>query len=317
MTLDNPLVPFLQAQGVLIVDGGLATLLETHGHDLGDHLWSARLLRDNPEAIYRAHQTYLAAGADCIISASYQATIDGFMRAGMGQAEAEELLRGAVILARRARDDFWAVSHNRAGRLRPLVAASVGPYGAYLADGSEYSGTYGLDGDQLFAFHRARWRLLAAAGPDLMACETIPSLVEAQALARLFPETPALPAWVSFSCCDDAHLCDGTPLAEAVALLDPLLQVVALGINCTAPSFIPALIMAARTATDKPVIVYPNSGERYDVSRRVWLGQSSPDDFGMLALAWQAAGATLIGGCCRTGPAHVRALRSALSGEMR
>lgn len=309
---DNPLTPFLRRQGALILDGGLATLLEARGHDLSDHLWSARLLRDDPGAIRAAHRDYLEAGADCIISASYQATVAGFMRLGLGRAEAIALLQSAVTLAREARDAFWQRQQGAAGRLRPLVAASVGPYGAYLADGSEYRGDYGLDEEALLDFHRERWRLLAAAGPELMACETIPSLVETRALAHLIAESEEMPVWVSFSCRDEAHLSDGAPLADAVAAVAGLPQLVATGINCTAPRYIPALIAAARAVTGKPILVYPNSGERYDVTRRAWLGQSEPAAFGELSRVWQAAGASLIGGCCRTGPEHVRAIRAHL-----
>ncbi|MDT8305017.1 MAG: homocysteine S-methyltransferase [Anaerolineae bacterium] len=308
----NPLTPFLERQGMLILDGGLATLLEQRGHDLGDHLWSARLLRDDPQAIRAAHLDYLEAGADCIITASYQGTIAGFERLGMLRERARELLQLAVRLAQEARDTFWRQVEAETARLRPLVAASVGPYGAYLADGSEYSGAYGLDEDALVAFHRERWHLLAGAGPDLMACETIPSGMEAKALAVLIPETPAMPAWVSFSCRDEADLNDGTPLVEATARVAALPQVVAIGINCTAPRFIPSLIRAARSVTDKPILVYPNSGETYDANRRIWVGESEPERFGALSESWRAAGARLIGGCCRTGPEHVRAIRTHL-----
>lgn len=310
--IENPLTPFLERQGALILDGGLATLLEAQGHDLSNHLWSARLLRDDPQAIVAAHTDYLEAGADCIISASYQATIPGFMRTGLSREEAFTLLQRAVALARQARDAFWQTAEPRGGRLRPLVAASVGPYGAYLADGAEYTGAYGLHAGALLDFHRERYHLLVAAGPDLMACETIPSGVEAEALSRLLPESPSMPAWVSFSCRDEAHLSDGTPLAQAVALLAPLEQVVAIGVNCTPPRFIPALIRVARLVTDKPLLVYPNSGETYDVTRRLWLGQSEPEAFGVLSERWRDAGASLIGGCCRTGPEHVHAIRTHL-----
>ncbi len=313
--IGNPLTPFLQQQGALILDGGLATLLEARGHDLRDHLWSARLLRDDPQAIVAAHADYLEAGADCIISASYQATIPGFMRTGLSWDEAAALLQRAVALARQARDAFWQRAEPRGDRLHPLVAASVGPYGAYLADGSEYTGAYDLDADALLAFHRERWHLLAQAGPDLLACETIPSGVEAQALARLLPETPSMPVWASFSCRDEAHLSDGTPLAQVVRLLAPLPQIVAIGVNCTAPRFIPPLMRLARALTDKPLLVYPNSGESYDPARRVWLGQSEPQEFGRLSAQWRAAGASLIGGCCRTTPEHVRAIRAHLLGQ--
>jgi homocysteine S-methyltransferase len=235
----------------------------------------------------------------------------------MSRQDAVALLQRSVALARQARDAFWQEAGPSGQRLRPLVAASVGPYGAYLADGSEYTGAYDLDEVALFDFHRERWHVLADSGPDLMACETIPSGVEAQALARLLPERPAIPAWVSFSCRDEAHLSDGTPLAAVVALVAALEQVVAVGINCTAPRFIPSLIREARTVTSKPVLVYPNSGETYDAVRRLWVGLSEPQEFGELSERWRAAGASLIGGCCRTGPDHVRAIRRRLLGSQR
>lgn len=305
----DPLRPFLERQGFLIVDGGLATELEARGYDLRDALWSARLLRDDPEAIRQVHLDYLRAGADVIISASYQATLPGFMRRGMSEMEAEALIRRSVALAREARDTFWAVEDNRRGRLRPLVAASVGPYGAYLADGSEYTGDYGLDEEQLLTFHRRRWHLLAESGPDVMACETIPSALEARALARLAPETPQMAAWFSFSCQDGRHLNDGSLFAESVRPLNDVEQVAAVGVNCTAPRYIPELAAAARAVTDKPIVVYPNSGEQYDVEERVWRGESAPADFAEQSRRWRTAGAALVGGCCRTGPRHIEAIR--------
>ncbi|HZD10243.1 MAG TPA: homocysteine S-methyltransferase, partial [Candidatus Binatia bacterium] len=209
-----------------------------------------------------------------------------------------------------AREEFWSQPTNRIGRLRPIVAASVGPYGAFLADGSEYRGSYGLDEDELFDFHRPRWHLLAGCAPDLMACETIPSASEARALARLMSETPQVPSWISFTCRDERHLSDGTPVYELVARLEEVPQLVAVGINCTAPRFIPELVREVRRATRKPVVVYPNSGERWDAARRRWIGLSVPEDFADQSLAWRAAGATLVGGCCRTGPRHVSEIRN-------
>lgn len=311
--MNDPLQPFLEKQGVLLLDGGLATELEARGCDLSDELWSARLLRDAPEAIRRLHLDYLEAGADCIISASYQATIPGFMRQGMTADEAASLIGRSVRLAQEAVTQFWSERANRRGRLRPLVAASVGPYGAFLADGSEYSGRYGLTEEELVAFHRRRWHILADSAPALLACETIPSAPEARALARLLTETPEMPVWFSFSCRDGQHISDGTPLAEAVVPLSDLSQVVALGVNCTAPRYIPALIGAARTATAKPIVVYPNSGETYDVQQRVWCGPSPPGDLAQKSARWRSAGAALLGGCCRTGPAHIRQMRVVLT----
>jgi homocysteine S-methyltransferase len=295
---ESPLDLFLEQQGYLILDGGLATELEARGYDLNDALWSARLLADEPEAIRQVHLDYLRAGADVIITASYQATIPAFRARGLTETEAIELLQRSVALGRTARDEFWAATSRHAGRLRPLVAASVGPYGAYLADGSEYTGAYGL--------------ILAESGPDLFACETIPSAVEARALARLLPETPEMVAWFSFTGRDEARISDGTPFATVVRALDPFSQVAAVGINCTPPRFIPGLVAAARHETEKPIVVYPNSGETYDAERKVWLGLSIPDDFASQSAQWRAVGANLIGGCCRTGPAHIRQVRQTI-----
>jgi S-methylmethionine-dependent homocysteine/selenocysteine methylase len=206
----------------VVLDGGLATALESHGQDLADPLWSARVLLEAPDLVRRVHMDYLAAGADCIATVTYQATFEGFTRRGLTDAEAGEAFHLAVRLALEARDDFWSEAGNRQGRLRPLVAASVGPYGAFLADGSEYTGAYDLDEAGLTAFHRRRWNLLAGSGVDLLACETIPSLVEARALLGLLSETAGRWAWLSFQCRDEARLADGTPLVEAVrALLFP------------------------------------------------------------------------------------------------
>jgi homocysteine S-methyltransferase len=307
--LNNPLLPFLTNNGTLVLDGGLATELERYGFDLGDELWSARLLKDAPEAIRRVHLDYLAAGADCIISASYQATIAGFMGRGMSEGEAIDLINLSVQIAGEARDGFWAEDGNRLGRIRPIVAASVGPYGATLADGSEYTGNYDLDTAGLYEFHRHRWQILARSSADILACETIPSYPESKALARLLAETPERAAWFSFSCQDGQHIADGTPLVDCVRSLNALHQVAAVGINCTAPRHIPGLLAAIREATDKPIVVYPNSGERYDADNKRWLGESIPSEFGTYSREWRKMGATLIGGCCRTGPAHIRQIR--------
>lgn len=304
--MKDPIRPFLDNQGVLILDGGLASELEVRGYDLRDKLWSASLLLDEPAAIKEVHLAYLKAGADCIISASYQATIPGFMARGMDETEAEELLRLSVRLALEARDAFWADSAQRVGRLKPIVAASVGPYGAFLADGSEYTGDYLLDADQLEGWHRQRWHILAQCGPDIMACETIPSYQEALALRRLMAETENSAAWCSFSCRDGKHISDGTPLSRCIELFEHEDQVVASGINCTPPRFIPSLIAEARRVSSKPIIVYPNSGEQYDAVSGTWTGLSSAAEFGTFSREWRKDGAALIGGCCRTGPAHVQ-----------
>lgn len=302
----NPILPFLQKQGALILDGGLATELERKGYNLGDALWSARLLADKPDAIRQVHLDYYWAGADCCTGASYQATIPGFVGRGMTPEAARDLIRLSVQLVIEARDAFWAVEQNHVRRLRPIVAASVGPYGAYLADGSEYTGDYDLDEAGLTDFHRERWVILASTGADILACETIPSFAEARSLVALLDATPGAWAWFSFSCRDGEHISDGTPIAECAAFLAEHERVAAIGINCTPPRFIPDLIRAVSAAADKPIIVYPNSGETFDPVAKRWLGESVPSEFGTYSREWRKLGAGLIGGCCRTTPAHIR-----------
>jgi len=311
----SPIEPFLAAQGGMILDGGLATELEARGHDLSDELWSARLLADDPEAIRRVHLDYLAAGADCLTAASYQATIEGFQRAGRSEREAVALLESAVELARSARDEFWADESRRSGRLRPLVAASVGPYGAALADGSEYTGEYDLDESALREFHRRRFALLAAGGADLLACETIPSAVESRALASLLAEHPRTWAWMSFSCRDARSLRDGSDFAATLAELDALPNLAAVGVNCTAPEHVAGLVERAATVTAKPIVVYPNSGEKYDIGSHGWRPAAVSIDLAAAAPTWRHLGARLVGGCCRVGPGEITAIRCALLGD--
>jgi len=314
-TYPSLLSPFLETQGIAILDGGLATELDAQGFDLNDELWSAKVLLEQPDSVRRLHLGYLLAGADCIASASYQATIEGFVRRGLAEDEAGELLRRSVHLALEAREEFWSDPENRVARLKPLVAASIGPYGAYLADGSEFRGDYGLNEDALVDFHRSRWRLLASSGADLLACETIPSRHEARALRRLLEQTPATQAWFSFSCQDEQRLSDGSRLAEVIAELDDCQQILAIGVNCTAPRHISGLIRAASGATSKPIVVYPNAGEGWDANTKMWIPveQSSPT-LVSACREWADLGARLIGGCCRTTPADIRQVRRILLG---
>ncbi|MUL40536.1 homocysteine S-methyltransferase [Streptomonospora sp. PA3] len=294
----------LPAGRTLVLDGGLATRLEDFGCDLGDELWSARLLHDDPAVIRRAHRDFFAAGADVAITASYQAGVPAFTARGFTRAEARALIARSVELAAQARDEAGG----------GIVAASIGPYGAALADGSEYTGDYGPAAgadaaDFLADWHRERWHLLAESGADLLACETIPSYAEARALLGLLEETPGVRAWFSFSCADGERISDGTPLAECAALLAGHARVLAVGANCTAPRHIPDLIARVRGV---PAVVYPNSGETWDPTARTWSGRGDPDDFGAAAREWQRAGARLIGGCCRTTPEHIRRIRAHL-----
>ena len=296
----------------MVLDGALATELERRGADLRDSLWSARLLLEQPALIRAVHYDYFVAGADVATTASYQATYAAFAAHGINAERVPSLLRESVTLAQSARDEFL----RHAGPdtdARPLVAASIGPYGAALADGSEYRGHYGLTDEELAEFHRPRMTALLSAGPDLLACETIPSLREALVLARLLTELPDCCAWISFSCRDATHTCEGQDVAHCARALDAMPQVAAIGVNCTAPQFVPSLLRRMRAHTDKPLVAYPNSGERYDAASKRWHGRRVGTRFASQARNWYAAGARLIGGCCRTTPADIRALRESLA----
>jgi homocysteine S-methyltransferase len=254
------------------------------------------------------HADYFAAGADIAITSTYQATFEGFARRGLDAGGAAALMRLSVQLACEARDAFWSKPANRLGRARPLVAASVGPYGAFLADGSEYRGDYALDEDALVAWHRARFAVLAASGADLLACETIPCGSEARALLRLLAEHPDARAWISFSASDGERISNGEPFAPLAAAIGAHRQVVAVGINCTAPQHVASLIRAARAVTDTAVIVYPNSGETWVSAEHRWSSVAECAPFASLAHAWIDAGAVVVGGCCRTTPDDIRAI---------
>lgn len=300
---------------MVVLDGGLATELERQGQNLNHQLWSARLLLTDPDSIRKAHRAYLEAGANCITTASYQASMPGLAAVGISGAQAEKLLRDSVLIAQQAVADFLGRPWRQGEIDRPIVAASIGPYGAFLADGSEYRGNYGISRDELRDFHAERLDLICEARPDLLACETIPSAQEAEVLRDLLMESSDAMAWVSFSCVDGEHLCDGTPLRECAALFEHCPQVFAIGLNCTAPQYALSLIEKIRVAAPtKRIVVYPNSGQVYNAERRIWTGPSTAVEFGELAKQWLDAGATLIGGCCQTGPEHIRAIRQATLG---
>jgi homocysteine S-methyltransferase len=306
----NPVTSILDRYPVLVIDGALATELERRGCDLKDDLWSAKILLEQPEKIKEVHYDYFKAGADCAITASYQATIEGLMRRGLNETQAHDLIQKSVRLAVEARDEFWVDEANRLGRAKPFVAGSVGPYGAFLADGSEYRGNYSLTVSELMDFHRPRMQALIEAGADILACETIPCLTEAQALVNLLEEFHSIEAWISFSCRDEAHVNEGQRLEDCVRAVAASPFVAAVGVNCTSPKYIPALIREAHKATDKPVLVYPNSGETYDATKNDWDGRPVYESFGEEAKEWFQAGARLIGGCCRTTPEDIRSIAS-------
>lgn len=300
-------------QGQWVMDAGSATTLEAMGHDLSDHLWSARLLRDDPGAIRDMHLAFLHAGAHIIETATYQASRMGFIKAGMTAAEADTLLVRGVELARDAIEEHLAspdVDLAHYGALgRPLLAASLGPYGAALADGSEYRGHYGVEAAVMQEFHAERFAVLAGSPVDFLAIETMPDLTEAAAVIAALRAHPAVPALLSFSCNSATTLCGGEPWAEAVALAATLDSCIGVGINCTAPEHIDGLLAsAADTAPALPRFVYPNSGRVWDAVHRCWLS----DGVDVLPRAgvagWRTLGAQVVGGCCGLGPVAVAAL---------
>lgn len=304
----NPIENILNTNALIILDGALATELEKRGCDINDTLWSAKILAENPNKIQKVHYDYFVAGADCVITSSYQATIEGFVNRGYSEDEAIKLIQKSVEIAKKARDDFWKQAKHSENRLYPLVAASVGPYGAFLADGSEYRGDYKLTEKELMDFHRPRIKALIEAKPDILACETIPSIVEARAIANLLKEFPGVYAWVSFSAKNDLQISDGSLISDCGNLLENFDNIAAIGVNCTPPQFIPSLLRELVKNTTKPVVVYPNSGETYDPEAKEWYGESSSDGFACNAKQWFNQGAKLIGGCCRTSPEDIKGI---------
>jgi homocysteine S-methyltransferase len=287
---------------VVLLDGGMSNELEARGHDLRDALWSARLLRDAPDEIAAVHRTYYAAGAMVATTASYQASVDGFVSVGVDRAEARRLLASSVRLARDVRDELAGDGVER------WVAASIGPYGAVLADGSEYQGRYGLSAARLRDFHLPRLELLAAAGPDLLAIETIPDADEAAVLVTAL-DGLGVPAWLSFTI-DGDRTRAGQPLTEAFAVAAGSAAVVAVGVNCCAPGDVGPALAAARARTGRPGVAYPNRGETWDSRSGTWMGSGAYD--AGAATAWVDAGATYVGGCCQVGAADITALAAAL-----
>lgn len=298
------------ADELLILDGGLATELERRGHDVSGRLWSAGVLQTDPVAIEQLHYDYFAAGARCAISASYQASYEGFAAAGLGADETTALLTRSVELARAARTRYRR-DHPDARRAL-YVAASIGPYGAISHDGAEYRGDYGLTVAQLVQFHARRFAVLAAAGADFLACETIPVLDEARALAALLADHPGTAAWMSFTSADGVHTSHGEPLIECARLLERVPNVIAVGVNCVRPEIVVEAIRSLKAGTARPIVVYPNSGEHWDGKTRDWHGSCGHESLATLAPHWIRAGARLIGGCCRIGPREIAELNESL-----
>ena len=307
------ITPFLEAQGFCLLDGGLATELEAMGWSLDNPLWSAHLLDKHPDVIRAAHYRYLEAGADIIATATYQATFAGFQAQGFSTTDIEKLLLRSVELAAEARADFWRSPARRHSRQFPLIAASIGPYGAYLANGAEYTGHYKLSPNELHHFHQTRFSLLAQSPADLLAFETIPKLEEAKVLCQLLKAHPNTNAWLSFSCRDETHIAEGLSFQDTLVELPFNDQLVALGFNCCTPQWSQNLISVLAQHSPYPIVVYPNSGEGWNAAEHCWIPADQAHHFDKLALQWHKAGAQLIGACCRSRPADIRAMRAVLT----
>ena len=306
----------LEKNKIMVIDGSMSTPLERMGADLNDTLWTAKVLREQPDLIKKVHTDYLRAGADCGITASYQATIPGLMAKGLTEKEAEDVIASSVRVFLEARDEWWESEGEASGREYPLCLGSVGPYGAYLADGSEYRGCYTISDDELREFHRRRMEILKDAGADMFLIETIPAFREAVVLADLAEEL-GLDYWISFSCLSGTKICEGDLVRDCAGNIlygHPRLKMI--GVNCTDPRFIVSLIGEIRAGlegaeNELPIAVYPNSGEKYDPSSKTWTRAGEGLAFGAYAYEYMKAGASAVGGCCTTVASHIRQVAEA------
>ena len=293
-------------RGPVVSDGAMATELEKRGVATNSALWSATAMLDHPDAIQAVHQSYLDAGAKIMTTNTYQANVPAFEQAGIAAAQARQLIQQAVTIAHTARDASHVTD--------AVIAGSIGPYGAYLADGSEYTGAYQLTPSAYQDFHRERLALIMAAGVDVLALETMPRLDEVLALVQLITTTwTQQPYWVSFSIKDPQTLCDGTSLAVAAKWVAAQPNVVAVGVNCTTLENIAPALTTLKAAVAVPLIVYPNSGDQYDPVTKTWQETHLSHQFASFVPQWLAAGARIIGGCCRTTPKDIATVARALS----
>lgn len=306
----------LEKNIIMIIDGSMSTPLERMGADLNDTLWTAKVLKEQPELIKKVHKDYFRAGADCGITASYQATVPGLMAKGMTEEEAEDIIARSVRVFLEAREEWWKEEGRAEGREYPLCLASVGPYGAFLADGSEYRGNYKINDDELSKFHKRRMEVLKDAGADMFLIETIPSKREALVCADLAEEL-GVDCWISYSCMSGTRINEGDPIRTCISELvsdHPHLRMV--GVNCTDPKFIVSLIGEIKkgledAGTDLPIAVYPNSGEKYDPETKTWTRAGEGMAFGAYAYEYMKAGASAVGGCCTTVAGHIKQVAEA------
>jgi homocysteine S-methyltransferase len=287
-----------ETSAVVVLDGGLSTVLEQQGANLTGALWTARLVGEEPARIVEAHRAFYGAGARVATTATYQATVEGFVAGGYDEHTARQLIVRSVTLAQEARDELADTSPGL------LVAASVGPYGAFLADGSEYRGNYGVTTSRLRDFHAPRLELLAATQPDLFAVETIPDAVEAEVLVELLDDL-GVPAWFCYSV-SGTETCAGQPLSEAYGVVAGNSSIIAAGVNCSEQKDVLAAVATAAAITTLPAIAYPNRGGSWDSVSKTW-SYGAPLDLDLVE-SWIAAGTRYVGGCCGTGPADIAQL---------
>ncbi len=297
----------LESKSILVLDGAMGTELEKRGFDVNDPLWSAKFLKENPDAIKAIHKDYLEAGANIITCCSYQATVPGFLAAGYTKEEAEELIRKSMEIAVAARQEWWEESGEKKEAIYPMLAGDIGPYGAYLADGSEYTGDYQLTKEAYWDFHRRRIEILKEAGAEIFAVETCPNLEEAVAVAQLLEEMDA-DFWLSFTFKSRQKISDGNEISTLIAHVKQFSHLKAIGVNCTPPEIVSDIITNLKEESSLPICVYPNSGEIYDGIKKIWNGAADGKSFGERAKEWKTAGARLIGGCCRTSPKDISAV---------
>ncbi|HTA48411.1 MAG TPA: homocysteine S-methyltransferase [Verrucomicrobiae bacterium] len=307
----------LDLTGLRVLDGGLATELERAGCDLASPLWSGEVLRTQPEKVLAVHRSYLEAGADCLLTASYQLSAMGFHEIGFAVPAAEQAARQAirqsVALAEQARCEYIQAEVDAGRKPRRIwIAGSLGAYGAALHNGAEFHGNYNIDHPGLVTIHAERIDAMRDTPADFLAFETVPSLAEADAILEALAPFPNIAAYISFTCRDDTYTGHSEPIEVCARLLDAAPNIIAVGINCTAPRYILPLIRKIRAVTKKRIAVYPNSGETWVAETRGWTGASDPAGFGELAREWREAGGDWIGGCCRTSPQHIRAVAAAL-----
>ena len=288
----------------VVLDGAMSTPLERLGADTNNDLWTAKALIDNEELVYEVHKMYFEAGADLIITDTYQANVQAFEKVGYSEKEARNLIKKAVKIAQKARDDY----ENRTGK-HNYIAGTIGPYGAYLANGSEYRGDYELSTKEYQQFHLPRIEELVNAGVDILAIETQPKLDEVLAILELLKEKyPQQKVYVSYTLSDDDTISDGTPLPRAIHALEDYSQVIAVGINCVKLELVEPALKNMKEITDKHLIVYPNSSAVYDPKSKTWSQPKTSATFEELIPNWYEAGARIIGGCCTTGPKEIKAV---------